>query len=157
MAGTISLIPQVYFGTSAVLMPYGSYDTWKLVPTSSVKIALPTQKVQTVEVPGRNGVIDLSNSLKIGGGPLFNNREGKFSFAMPTMDILNIHNWQQYINRKYAIYDSIVSVLHGRFMFVKTDRDSGTYYGRFEVGSLEDDGSSAAKLTISYSLEPEGV
>lgn len=152
-----TLVPQVQFGKSLYNLEYKSYDTWKLIPTSSILIALPSQKVQTIDIPGRNGAIDISNSFKIGGGPLFNNREGSFDFVLPTQDLLGITDWKQYVNIKYSTYNQIVNTLHGRLMYVKSDKDGGTYYGRFEVQTLSDDGKSPSKLSIKYSLEPEPI
>ncbi len=143
MAGT--LIPSVTFSTKNGNV-YNTYSRWNLAPTGNVNIALPKQKVQTVDVPGRDGVIDISNSLKIGGGPLFDNREGSFEFVFLDPDA----TWQI----RNAL-DEIVRVVHGQFLYVQTSFDNKRYYGRCEVESYTDppDGSSA-KIKINYSLEP---
>lgn len=127
---------------------YNTLDDWYLVPTKNVNLALPKQKVQTVAIPGRDGVIDISNSLKIGGGPLFENREGSFEFTF--LDCNATY-------RNQLSLREIIRVVHGQFLYVRTtDYDSGEeFYGRCEVESYDhpSDGSLPT-ITINYSLEP---
>lgn len=138
---------------------YNTYDDWKLASDGEPIIAVPAQKVQTIDIPGMNGVLDISNSLKIGGGPIFQNREGSFSFYFLDMSFYNTDSWDEFISRKRQILKQIIEVVHGHFLNVETTGDPGVvYHGRFNVEPYTDDnGSPAGKLTISYSLKPSPV
>lgn len=149
-------IPSVTFikGTTR----YNTYTDWKLATEGNPIIALPTQKTQTVDIPGLNGVLDLSNSLRIGGGPLFNNREGSFSFIFLDISYHNTTNWEEYIAEKRRIYNEIVKKIHGQMLNVETTFEPGVIYtGRFSVGTYTENGKSPATITISYSLKPDPV
>lgn len=137
---------------------YNTYTDWKLATEGNPVIALPTQKTQTVDIPGLNGVLDLSNSLRIGGGPIFNNREGSFTFIFLDISYYNTTDWEEYVKQKRAIYKQIVNVVHGQMLKIKTTFDpTVTYSGRFTVSAYDDGGSNPSKITISYSLKPDPV
>ena len=106
-----------------------------------------------------NGVLDISNSLKIGGGPIFQNREGSFSFYFLDMSFYGTNSWDKYISEKKRILKQIIEVIHGQFLNIETTWDPGVvYHGRFTVDPVTDDNSSpAGKLSISYSLKPDPV
>lgn len=57
-----------------------SYDEWRIVPTSRPVIAPPAVKKKTLEIPGANGVLDISSSLT--GFPVFENRTGSIEFVV---------------------------------------------------------------------------
>lgn len=119
-----------------------TFSDWHLVPEARPIIALPSQKTKYLELPGADGVIDLSESLT--GGPLFNNREGSLSFY-----ILNGHD--SFINIKTGI----ATYLHGRRLKMVMEDEPGYYYeGRFSVEFDNDDSLNHAKCTISYNLNP---
>lgn len=138
---------------------YNTFEDWKLAVQGTPRIALPKQKVQTVDIPGRNGILDLSNSMRIGGGPLFQNREGSFSFVFLDMSFYNTTDWSVYINRKRTIINEIVKIVHGQFLDIVTTAEPGnTYRGRFSVDDIgTGDSNSPDTLTISYSIQPDPI
>lgn len=150
-------IPSVTFikGTKR----YNTYKDWKLASDGEPIIAIPRQKVQTINIPGMNGVLDVSNSLKIGGGPIFQNREGSFSFYCLDMSFYDTKKWNEYLSKKRKILKEIIEIVHGQFLDVETTGDPGVvYHGRFEVEPYADNNDSpAGKLTINYSLKPDPV
>lgn len=58
-----------------------TWDDWHLVSTSRPVFNPPAQKVKTIDIPGGDGVIDLSQALT--GYPVFQNRTGSFEFIVP--------------------------------------------------------------------------
>lgn len=138
---------------------YNTYSDWKLAIDGTPMIAIPKQKVQTVDIPGLNGVLDISNSMRIGGGPLFENREGSFVFYFLDMSFYSTNDWDEFVRQKKSTLKEIINTVHGQILNVETTDDPGVvYYGRFSVDEVDDSGSSAAdKITISYSLQPDPV
>ena len=57
-----------------------TWDDWRLVPASRPVFNPPAQKVKTLEIPGGDGVIDLSQSLT--GYPVYQNRTGSIEFIV---------------------------------------------------------------------------
>lgn len=57
-----------------------SYDEWRIVPTSRPVINPPAKKKKTLEIPGANGSLDISDSLT--GFPVFENRTGSIEFIV---------------------------------------------------------------------------
>lgn len=137
---------------------YNTFTDWKLAVDGNPVIAIPPQKTQTVDIPGMNGVLDLSNSLRIGGGPVFGNREGSFSFYFLDIGYYKTSKWNEYLAEKMRILNQIIEIVHGRMLDVFTTFEPiQVYHGRFEVGSYDDGGSNPSKITISYSLKPDPV
>ena len=57
-----------------------TFSDWHIVPMGRPWIAPPQQKLQVVDIPGINGVLDYSNSLT--KYPVFGNRTGTIKFAV---------------------------------------------------------------------------
>lgn len=137
---------------------YNSFTDWKLAVDGDPIISFPRQKTQTVDIPGMNGVLDLSNSLRVGGGPVFGNREGALSFFFLDIGYYNTTNWDTYIAEKMRILNEIVETVHGQMLDVFTTFEPAkVYHGRFEVDTYDGGGNRASQITISYSLKPEPV
>lgn len=118
-----------------------TYTRWHLVPQGIPIIALPEQKKQTVEVPGGNGVLDLSLSLT--KYPVFNRRTGEINFT-----VLDGYDTQ-------TIRTNLVSYLHGqrRKMILEDDPDY-YYYGYYAVIWTHNNDGTMPTVTIAYDLEP---
>lgn len=80
------------------------------------RVSTPTAKIKEVEVPGMDGVLDLTESL---GEVKYNNRQ--ISFRFTTM--------------KHDKADQLINALHGQKKKIILDRDDSFYYiGRCSVG-----------------------
>lgn len=83
----------------------------------------PQPKTMTVDIPGGNGVIDLTDSLI--GGPVYENREQSFTFAI--IDIGQQETFEQ-------IKTKVSNFLHGKMFNYQLTFDPGyTYHGRFSI------------------------
>lgn len=118
-----------------------TWDDWRLLPVSRPVFAPPEVKTNYVEIPGGNGVLDLSEALT--KYPVYKNRTGSFTFR-----VMNGYlPWQER-------YSEIMNYLHGRSMRAVLDDDPGYFYqGRFSV-----DGWASAdtwsEITIGYNVNP---
>lgn len=137
---------------------YNTFTDWKLATDGNPIIALPKQKVQTIDIPGLDGVLDLSYSIRVGGGPIFQNREGSLSFFFLDIGYYSTTNWDEYLAEKRRILNEIVERVHGQTLdIVTTFEPTKVYHGRFAVDDYDDGGANASKITISYSLKPKPV
>lgn len=138
---------------------FNTWETWGLIPTSRPFFQTPSKKITTVDIPGMNGVLDLSESLT--GYPLFNNREGSIEFVLgreygrPNDDGEFYTNFQGW-------YHSIVGALHGKYLYAILEEEiefltSGKRYyeGLFSINDFDckNDGTGTY-LTMDYSLKP---
>lgn len=120
-----------------------TYKDLHLVPTSRPVINPPTVKTKQIEVPGANGVIDLTESLT--PYPVYNNRQGSIEFA-----VLNDKmNWQ-------VLYSKIMNLLHGRKAKMILEDDPGWYYeGRWAVNNWTSNNDGTwSNVTLDYDLYP---
>lgn len=119
-----------------------TFSTWHLIPESVPIVELPEQKKQTVDIPGSNGVLDLSMSLT--KFPIFNRRSGSMTFTF----IPGFSN-------NTTIQDSIIYYLHGKKRRMVLEDDPDYYYiGYFSVKITNNTDSSPSTVEISYDLEP---
>lgn len=135
-----------------------SYNDWFLMPKERYSINPPEVKSNIIEIPARDGGLDLSESLT--GYPVYSNREGEMEFYVdnekvykspnpyyPDNDILK-NNW-------YDIYRDICQFLNGRVMYMLLEDDPRwVFHGRFTVGPYESGNGNNSEIKISYVLEP---
>lgn len=133
-----------------------TWSDWHLIPTSRPFVALPTVNKKTVEIPGRNGSIDLTEFLT--GHPTYGNRKGSWEFYISNEFFLysdpnfvrGAVNWQ---NWPTAVRE-IAEYCHGKVLTAILEDDPDYYYkGRFEVSYKPQKDYSV--VTISYDLEPQ--
>lgn len=120
-----------------------TFDDWHLVPDSRPSIAMPSPKTVTVDIPGRDGVLDLSEALR--RFPVYYNRTGTLKFH-----VLNgYHDWQ-------VLYSSIANFLHGRTLEIRLEDDPNWYYvGRAWVKQWTSNNDGTwSDIEIEYDLEP---
>lgn len=121
-------------------------NTWEdfyLIPTSRPLINPPTKKIKTVDIPGANGVLDLTDSLT--GYPLYNNREGTFEFIVDNG------------NEKWAVlYSEIMDFFSNNVFRITLEDDPDYYYeGTCKVDSwVSNTDGTWSNLTIGYSVGP---
>lgn len=126
----------VYFGNM------NSFSDWHLVPEGRPVIAQPEHKSSIVEIPGGQGVIDLSEALT--NYPLYKNRTGSLEF-----NVLNgYESWE-------SLYQRIANALHGKKTTMRLEDDPDWYYeGRFKVQWSSQNDGTWSKVTIEYDLDP---
>lgn len=99
---------------------YKTYDDWGLL-LNHKEISPPEIKDFTIEVPGHNGSIDLTNSM---GGVRYGNREAKFT-------LIGIDGTYE---DRIAKYQQVVSYLHGQIRYIEEpDRLGEVLMGRWSV------------------------
>lgn len=98
-------------------------ETFGMCLLDGYTLSPPKPKTVTVDIPGGNGVIDLTDSLI--GGPVYENREQTFQFVI--IDIGRKETFEQLKTR-------ISNFLHGRaFNYKLTFDPEYTYHGRFSI------------------------
>lgn len=94
--------------------------TFGLVLLDGYTLSPPEPKTYTVDIPGGDGVIDLTQSLT--GDVSYKNREQEFNFAL-----LNPQDFEQ-------VKTKVSNFLHGKEFDYQMTMDPGyTYHGRFSV------------------------
>lgn len=117
-----------------------TYTDWGLM-LESVSIPMPEPQLITIQIPGMDGLLDLSEVLT--GAVNYYTREISLVFsAMNTYD-----SWA-------ALISQIASYLHGRKRKMVLDIDSGFYYyGRFTIDSSKSN-EATSTITISGIVDP---
>ena len=118
-----------------------TWDDWHLIPSKRPSFNPPTVKSQYVDIPGGNGVLDLTESLT--GYPLYNTRTGSWMFYVEN----GFKPWDE-------LYSEISNYLHGQKLRAILEDDPGFYYeGRFTVDEWNSD-SWWSTITIGYDVYP---
>ena len=141
----------MYDGTHSITFGDGTIEngkfigtnTWKdwfLIPDDRPDVANPSVKTNFIEIPGRDGTIDMSEYLT--GKPSFGDRSGSWSFIVDNDHI----GWE-------SLRSMITEFLHGKRMKCVLEDDPGWYFqGRFQVKPKSGQKNSA--IEIEYVLEP---
>lgn len=122
-----------------------TYDDWHLVTPSRPVINPPKVKSNYIEIPGRDGVIDLTDALI--GRATYSNRSGSWEFI-----VLNEYapgqDWA-------TLYTEIMEYLHGQnYKVILSDDDPGFYYyGRLNVNQWKSN-PTWSRIVIDYNLGP---
>lgn len=118
-----------------------TWDTWHLIPSSRPSIAHPNPITKIIEIPGVDGILDLSTYLT--GRINYGQRQGSLNFYVAN----DFESWE-------SIRSNMVKTLHGKTMKMQLDDDPSFYYeGRFTVGNWES-GASYSAISIGYNLAP---
>lgn len=118
-----------------------TWDDWRLVPSSRPVFNPPTQKVKTLDIPGGDGVIDLSQALT--GYPVYQNRTGSIEFIVMN----GFKPW-------HMAYSDIMDYLHGQTMRAVLEDDPEYFYeGRFTVNAWKSE-KDWSRIVIDYSVGP---
>ena len=118
---------------------------WFLVPLGRPLINPPQQKRQTIDIPGANGIIELSNSLT--NYPVFENRTGQIQFA-----VLNEKPGYDWI----TVYTKIMKFLQGNPVKMFLEDDPRFFYeGMVWVDAWDsrNDGTWS-EVTLGYDVQP---
>lgn len=104
----------------------------------------PQPKTYTVDIPGGDGVIDLTTALT--GDVVYENRSQKFTFAL-----INVKDFEN-------VKMEVSNFLHGKAFDYQITMDPGyTYHGRFTVDTYNHQMYSSGKLgliEVSVDAEP---
>lgn len=120
--------------------------TYGLVLTSDTDLGAPEAKTYTVDIPGGNGVIDLTEALS--GDVAYDTYEMKL--VLSTTEPTDVRALRQRLRNRY----------HGRRLDYQLAIDPGyTYTGRFEVaaepvGVELPDGTRHATVTLTVTCDP---
>lgn len=118
-----------------------TWEDWHLVPSSRPVFNPPEMKKKTIDIPGGNSVIDVSEALT--GYPVFNNRQGSFEFI-----VMNDY-WAW-----YEAYSTIMDYLHGKVKRAVLEDEPYFYYeGRFTVNNWKSEKTNSV-ITIDYDVYP---
>lgn len=118
---------------------------WYIVPIGRPVINPPTQKRQTIDIPGANGILDVSNSLT--HYPVFNNRQGQLQFAK--LNDVPGNDWQ-------TVYTKMMKFLQGNEVKFLLEEDTKFYYeGQVWVDTWDsrNDGTWS-EVTLGYDVQP---
>ena len=121
-----------------------TWDDWHLVPSSRPLINPPQVKSNYIDIPGRDGNLDMTTALI--GRPVYKNRTGEWEFL-----VLNEYDdgedWT-------TLYTSIMQYLQGQEYKVILDDDPAFfYYGRLEVNAWKSQ-ANWSRIVINYNLGP---
>lgn len=119
-----------------------TYNDWYLVPSSRPVILPPEPKYNMIDIPGVNGVIDLTDVLT--GDVAYNNRKGSIEFIVfnekPT-------TW-------YELYSDIMDFVQGQRVKIKLEEEPEYYYeGRIRVNTWNS-GKNFSTISFDYDLDP---
>ena len=137
--------------SSVPLGPKNTWSDWYLVPSSRPSVAPPSVKKTVIEIPGSNGIIDLTESLT--GDVTYGQRTGSWEFiVMNEKPIL----WSE-------LYSDILDYLHGQRVRVyledtlKSESDTSYpdyyYEGRIDVEAW-DTQDNYSVISMNYNLDP---
>lgn len=128
-----------------------TWDDWRLVPISRPVFNPPAQKVKTLDIPGGDGVIDLSQALT--GYPVYQNRTGSIEFIVPN----GFEPWplgKIEKQRWHMIYSDIMDYLHGQTMRAVLEDDPEYFYeGRFTVNVWKSE-KDWSRIVFDYDVGP---
>jgi phage-related protein len=121
---------------------FGNYHSWNdfQLILASKTIGTPSPKTETIEIPGGDGVLDLTDFF---GEVKYNNRELSFEFStkVPQNEFMDLFSRAQ-------------NALHGQKMNIILDDDPEWYYvGRITVSEWKTD-RNIGQLTIDADCEP---
>lgn len=126
-----------------------TWDDWHLVSSSRPLVNPPSPNTHFVDIPGGDGVIDLTDSIS--GRVTYGNRTGSWEFYVVNSGQLE---YGVTYDEWYERYSDIMTYLHGRVFDVILEDDPAYYYrGRLEVNSWKSDPGNSI-IIIDYNLGP---
>ena len=118
-----------------------TWDDWHLIPATRPLFNPPTVKENMVNIPGGDGVLDLTASLA--GRPTYNNRTGSWTFYVQN----GFKDWS-------VLYSEIMVYLHRQtFKAILEDDPAYFYEGRFSVNQWKSD-KDYSQIVINYNVGP---
>lgn len=131
-----------------VSTPLNTWDTFHMVAEKRPYIAPPEPKYEYIDVPGRDGSLDYTQSLS--GYPNYNNRTGSWDFIIVNDFYEPVDTYEAW----FETYSKVMAAIQGKIVIVVLEDDLSYYYkGRLHVSGLDSE-RNYSKLTIDYNLEP---
>lgn len=138
-----------------------SWDTWGLIPSTAPMVSMPQVYENTIDIPGTNRTVDLSNVLL--GFPTFKKRTGSWKFycdltkpcKFPIYVPGEETTYEEKCWTREGLYGSLASFFHGQNRkCILIDGDPEYYYqGKFKLGNMTT-GKGFPQVDISYTLDP---
>ena len=105
---------------------------------TDISISAPEIEIYTVTVPGRHGIIDMSEALA--GKPVFHNRTISATFVFSS----DMPCW-------HLKYSQLLTAIHGKTKKIIIDTDPNYYYeGRCSVSSVRESGVHSSFTITAY-------
>lgn len=121
---------------------YHTLDTWGLYIVNRQENEPPKPKTYTIDIPGGNGSIDLTDALL--GKPVYSNRKITCELYLIESRVME---WA-------ALYSDIMAKIHGKRLRIEFDDDPAYYYiGRVSVTGWKS-GRMHSRVTIECDCEP---
>lgn len=118
---------------------FHSYGAFQLILATKT-IGTPSPKAETIDIPGGDGVLDLTEFF---GETKYGNRNLSFEFSSMVIP-----------SDFMLLFSMVQNALHGKKMTITLDDDPGWYYtGRISVSEWKAD-RNIGKLTIDCDCEP---
>lgn len=118
---------------------YHSYNAFQLILAAKT-IGTPSPKTETIDIPGGDGVLDLTEYF---GETKYGNRNLSFEFSSVVIP-----------SDFMSLFSMVQNALHGKKMTITLDDDPGWYYtGRISVSEWKAD-RNIGKLIIDCDCEP---
>lgn len=118
-----------------------TWSDWHLIPSSRPVINPPAKKTNVVNIPGADGVLDLSDV--VAGRPTFENRTGSIEFIAEN----GFKLWNE-------LYSEILGCVHGKKLKVILEDDPSYYYEGVVSVSEWDSGKHYSTITFEYDFYP---
>ena len=132
----------MYPNYAATLNGKHTYTDYGLYVTNTNPVEPPEVKAEYIEVPGRNGQIDLTEALT--GYTVYNNRQ----IVLELGGRKRSQDWPGFMS-------NFLNDLHGKKVKVVFDNDPSYYYqGRATVESDYEKGNEIARFTLTINAEP---
>ena len=132
----------MYPNYSATLNGKHTYTDYGLYVTNPNPVEPPEVKAEYIEVPGRNGQIDLTEALT--GYTVYNNRQ----IVLELGGRKRSQDWPGFMS-------NFLNDIHGKSVKVIFDNDPSYYYqGRGTVESDYEKGNEIARFTLTINAEP---
>ena len=127
--------------THSLVSGKNTWTDWHLIPSTRPLVNPPKPNTKGIQIPGRNGTLDMSKVLT--GYMTYQNRTGSWEFIVE-----NDHwDWA-------TAYSTIMGYLHGQDMCCVFEDDEQYYYkGLLSVNAWKSD-KSWSLITIDYDLHP---
>lgn len=138
---------------------YNTWDDWYLIPSSRPLVNPPVPKTKFVDVPGRDGVLDLSELIN--PYTVYGNRSGSIEFYVVNRNLDAYYNDLTDKQRKnftwswHNAYSTIMTLIQGKsgMKFILLDDMNFYYEGRISVNSWKSS-ENWSSITLDYNVQP---